>query len=115
MSISTAPDVAEGKITLLRIGEGVQQFDLSPGATLADLLREAGADLDGREVMIDGRPIEEAIALRPGMIVSLSRRAESPPDPQLWRSTVGMFKDDPGFAEFIEDVRARRESEPCDP
>lgn len=108
MSIATSPEVAESKVTLLRFGEGVQRFELPPGATLADLLREAGADPSGKHVTIDGRPIEEAVILRPGMIVSLS------PHPEPWRLNVGMFKDDPEFEKMMEEVMAARAAEKCE-
>jgi hypothetical protein len=114
MSIATSPAVVESQVTLLHFGEGVQRFDLQPGATLADLLRESGADPAGKQVMIDGRPIEEAVILRPGMIVSLSPMPAPAPDPEPWRSTVGMFKDDPGFEQMMEDVMAARAAEKCE-
>ena len=114
MRIATSPEVAESQVTLLRFGEGVQRFDLPPGATLADLLREAGADASGKQVMIDGRPVEEAVILRPGMIVSLSQRPAPGPSQERWRSTVGMFKDDPGFEQMMDDVMAARAAEKCE-
>ena len=114
MSIATSPEVAESQVTLLRFGEGVQRFDLPPNATLADLLRAAGAGTSGKQVMIDGRPVEEAIILRPGMIVSLSFNPPPAPDPERWRSTVGMFKDDPGFEQMMEDVMAARAADKCE-
>ena len=106
MSIATSPQVGQNHVPLLRFGEGGQRFDLAAGATLADLLREAGSDPAGCQVMIDGRrPIEEAVLLRPGMIVSLSPKAAAL-DPEPWRLTVGMFKDDLGFEQLMEDVMA---------
>ena len=110
MSISTSTNGVGKGVVLLRLGEGVQEFDLPPDATLADLLRESGANLAENEVMIDGRPIEEAIVLRPGMIVSLSPKPE-PPAEVPWRKTVGMFRDDPYFDAMMDDVMAAREAE----
>ena len=60
-SATTAKQYTE--VTLLRPEEGPQTFTLPEGATLADLLREAGADVRSPNMLIDGRPIEEVRAL----------------------------------------------------
>lgn len=106
MSSATVTEAGQG-VTLLRLGEGKQVYDLPQGSTLADLLRAAGIDLRTHEVMIDGLRIEDAIALRPGDIVSLSPRAAD----DAWRETVGMFRGDPIFGAIIEAGRALREAE----
>ena len=109
MSADASTAVRQG-VTLLRLGVGVQEIDLPEGATLADLLRKAGVGANGHEIMIDGRPLIEAVELKPGMIVSISAKPRHEPDPP-WVATFGMFRDDPGFEDFTKRVQARRDSE----
>jgi hypothetical protein len=98
-------------VILLRLGVGKSEYDLPAGSTLADLLRAAGVEADGQEVLVDGRKLEEAVVLRPGMIVTLSPRPSGPVTRDSWRETFGMFRDDPTWPEFIERVEARRDAE----
>lgn len=111
MSTPTILD-ARNAVTLLRLGVGMEQIPLREGATLADVLREAGVDPSGQEVLVDGRRIEEALTLQPGTIVSVGARATNgQPEQPAWMKTIGMFKDDPIFEEMMNDVNAQREAE----
>jgi sulfur carrier protein ThiS len=110
--MSTKPAAAETEgVVLLRLGVGKQEFVLPEGATLADLLREAGVNPDDREIMIDGRRLAEILVLQPGMIVTVLARAGATSRPPPWRDTIGMFHDDPVFEEMMRLVQAEREAE----
>jgi hypothetical protein len=99
------------EVTLLRPDGDSQTVALPEGATLADLLREAGAADRNPGILIDGRPLEEAMILRPGMIVTIVPEPPQAPPKKDWRRTVGMFADDPTFDEFIAECRAIREAD----
>jgi sulfur carrier protein ThiS len=100
----------EAEVTLLRPDLGSQTFNLPEGATLADLLREAGGEIQAKNVLIDGRPVEEFVILNSGMAITvipepLGQRKRS------WLDTVGMFADDPDFEEAVAAGRAYREAD----
>lgn len=99
-------------VTLVRNGDGRTEYALRERSTLADLRREAGVDPMTAVGAVDGKPLEASIPLRPGMIVRLSPR----PERGLggWQSTLGMFRDDPGFAAFMERVEASCQDEDSD-
>jgi sulfur carrier protein ThiS len=110
--MSTKPAAAETEgIVLLRLGVGKQGFALPEGATLADLLREAGVHTDDQVIMIDGRRLEEILVLHPGMIVTVMPRPEETSRQESWRDTIGMFRDDPVFDEMMRMVQAERDAE----
>jgi hypothetical protein len=75
------------EVTLLRPDLGPQTFTLPEGATLADLLREAGAGIQAKNILIDGRPLEEVLILNSGMAITVV--PEPPPDPR-----TGLSRDD---------------------
>jgi hypothetical protein len=97
-------------LTLIRQGIGREDYTLPEGATLADLLGQARACADDQTVMINGRPIEEFVSLSPGAIVTLVPRPKLAVD-ERWRSTFGMFKDDPLFQEMVDAGKAIREAD----
>jgi len=99
------------EVTLLRPDLGSQTFTLPEGATLADLLREAGGGIQAKNILIDGRPLEEFLILNPGMAVTVV--PEPPPSPakRSWQDTVGWFADDPTFEEMVAAGRAYREAD----
>ncbi|HZW33314.1 MAG TPA: hypothetical protein VFF52_21530 [Isosphaeraceae bacterium] len=99
------------EVTLLRSEGDSQTLTLAEGATLADLLREAGAAIHSPKVLIDGRPIEEAMVLKSGMMITIPAQPPQAPPEKDWRSTIGMFADDPTFDEFIAECRAIREAD----
>jgi hypothetical protein len=98
-------------VILLRLGVGKSEYDLPAGSTLADLLRTAGIEADGQEVLSDVRKLEEAVVLRPGMIVTLAPKTKPASPARSWRDSLGMFRDDPAFRELVEAVEASREAE----
>jgi sulfur carrier protein ThiS len=104
MTMSAKPSTTEKNgVMLIRPGVEGQEYTLPEGATLADLLQQAQAQTEGRVILIDGRRLEEALVLQPGMTISIV------PD-ERWRETFGMFKDDAAFNEMVEAGRAYRES-----
>lgn len=105
MSAEPTPPPRKGVI-LLRLGTGVEEFELPEGATLADVLNAANVDPARSEVMIDGKSMPEAIVLKPGAIVSVGPKVSVPEPP--WRATLGMLRDAPGFDEMMRGVEARR-------
>jgi hypothetical protein len=51
----------------------------------------------------------ESLAAR---IAALEARLSNPPPPvKDWRSVIGMFDDDPGFQDVIDEINAIREAE----
>ena len=112
--MSNTSSVAEipKSVVLLRWGDEARELDPPAGTTLADLLREGGAIPSECEVRINGRPIEEALLLRPGMVITVSRRddLQSGAVPRWWGS-IGMFQDDPAFDAMMDDVMAEKAAE----
>ncbi len=110
--MSAIPETkAKTSVTLLRPGLGKEDIELPEGATLADLIRAAGANTADLEILVDGMPIEESVVLRNGMIVSACARAYQPSLNRSWRQTVGDFHDDPTFEAMMERVHTEREAE----
>ena len=101
---------AKCAIRLLCPGVGPREFELPPGSTLSDLLKEAGLDTSKFSILINESRLEDAIVLQPGTTVSLVPRGDTA-QPEPWRATFGMFRDDPHFQEMVEEGRAIREAE----
>jgi hypothetical protein len=110
--MGTALTAQQGvQVTLFSPDLGQRTFDLPEGATLADLLREAGVAIGSPNVLIDGRPIEDALVLKPGVSVTILPERPRMPAKGSWRDTVGMFADDPTFEEMVAEGRAYREAD----
>jgi hypothetical protein len=99
------------EVVLVRPDVGPQTFTLREGATLADLLRESGAAIGSPNVLIDGRPIEDAMTLKSGMSITILPERPEMPAKRSWRDTVGMFADDHDFEAMVEAGRAYREAD----
>jgi hypothetical protein len=99
------------EVTLLRPDSGSRTFTLAEGATLGDLLREAGAAVRSSNLLIDGRPIEEAVILKSGMTITINAEDCSGPSNGSWQATVGMFKNPAFLREVIAEGRAIREAD----
>jgi hypothetical protein len=99
------------EVTLLRPEEGPQTFTLPEGATLGDLLRAAGAAVRSPNMLIDGRPIEEAMILRSGMMIAIVPEPPQTPRKPSWRDSVGIVQDTPAFRAMIAEGRAIREAD----
>ncbi len=99
------------EVTLIRPDAGSQAFTLAEGATLGDLLREAGAPIRRPGLLIDGDPIEDAMILRSGMTITLIPEPSEQGHKRSWLEAVGMFADDPTFEEAVAEGRAMREAD----
>ena len=98
-------------VTLLRLGQGKEEVESPEGSTLADLLQNIGADPNGLEILVDGKPIEACLVLQTGMIVSLGNRPNQVATNGAWVDGIGDFHDDPVFDAMMEQVNAERERE----
>jgi hypothetical protein len=86
--MSVASNTKQGiEVTLLRPDHDSQTFTLPERATLADLLREAGGGIELKNILLDGRPLEEVVILNSGMAITVV--PERPPDPRK-----GLSRDD---------------------
>jgi hypothetical protein len=99
------------EVILVRPGVGPQTFVLHEGATLADLLRDAGTGISSPNALIDGRPVEDVLNLKSGMIITVLPEPSQAPSNESWRETVGTVHDTPFFREMIAAGRAIREAE----
>jgi sulfur carrier protein ThiS len=61
-------------VHLLRPGVGAEDYQLSKGATLADLLGRSGATTKNQAVFLDGVLAEESAPLQNGSIVTIAPR-----------------------------------------
>jgi hypothetical protein len=105
------PTATKNGITLIRSGVDTQVFDMPEGATLSDLLTEAGASTADQLVTIDGRPLAEHLTLHPGMVVVIAPIARNAASAGSWRDSVGAFADDADFRALVDSVEASREAE----
>jgi sulfur carrier protein ThiS len=99
------------EVTLIRQGVGREEFCLSEGTTLAELLQKAEAQREGQVIYIDGKPLEEQFILQSGMIITVVSPKENAALDDRWRETIGMFHGDPEFRELVDAVEAAREAE----
>jgi sulfur carrier protein ThiS len=110
MSATTIAKPCTG-VTLLGAGGGAQTITVPDGATLADLLRQAGVADRSPYLLIDGRFIEEALVLRSGMTITIMPEPSQARPGKDWRRTVGMRTDDLTFEEADAAGRAYREAD----
>jgi len=108
-TVSTAKRSIE--VTLLRPNVEARTFTLPEGATLADLLREAGAAVPGPIVLIDGRPIEDLTVLQSGMTITIETEGGPGRFNESWRATIGTFSNPAFLREVIAEGRAIREAD----
>ena len=116
--MNTTPAKMNGSVNSVRLqledGHDMGDYRLPTGATVGDLLRAAHVDPKMNRVLIDGKSLEESIGLTPGSVVTLVPNPVEDDRLPRWERSIGMFKDDEGFAEFVASVQARRESEPTE-
>jgi sulfur carrier protein ThiS len=58
-------------VTLIRPGVEKEEFALPEETTLADLFQRTRVQTEGHVVLIDGKPLEEIIVLKPGMTITV--------------------------------------------
>jgi hypothetical protein len=108
-TVSTAKRSIE--VTVLRPDAGPQTFTMAEGATLGDLLREAGAAIRSPNLLIDGRPIEDVIVLKSGMTIAIDALVPLAPPNGSWQATAGTFSHPEFWREVVAEGRAIREAE----
>jgi sulfur carrier protein ThiS len=108
-SQSTAAELFE--VALIRLGFGIKTHAMPPGATVGDLLRQAGAEAKDQVILIEGERAEETQILQPGTEVFLVPRARNAlgalaaraaAEDALYRKAAALF--DP------EEIRRRKAS-----
>ena len=102
---------AQENLVLIRSDADSQTYTLPEGATLGDLLREAGVAIRSPNLLIDGRPIEDAMTLESGMTVTINSEDNSKLSNGSWRATVGKFSNPAILREIVAEGRAIREAE----
>jgi sulfur carrier protein ThiS len=96
---------AEILVHLVRPGSESQDFQLAEGATVADLLRASGVTT-GQSILIDGVPIEEAVTLVEGAVVTIASTAVRTDKP--WLTPIPAFQDEELYREYRECLEAHR-------
>jgi hypothetical protein len=87
--MSVASNTKQGmEVTLLRPDLDSQTFMLPERATLADLLREAGGGIPSKNILIDGRPLEEVVILNSGMAITVVPQPPPSPAKDSWHNAV---------------------------
>ena len=109
MSESKA-SIVEIRVRLIGPDGHADDHHLPDGATLADLLRQAGTDLSNQSVWVDGIKAEEGLSLHDGAIVTIVPSPGDPDRDQPWRAIVPAFQDDALFQEYTEALKARRQA-----
>src|SRR5262249_42779298 len=89
----------------------IGEFCLPVGSTVGDLLRTAHADAENMEVLVNGVRMQDLVVITNGATIRLTPRTEVGSNPRSWEQSVGQFRDDAGFDEFVESVRLHRNSE----
>jgi hypothetical protein len=106
-----AKKATKNAVTLIRQGVGREELALPEGATLADVLRAARVQTEDAQIYIDGRPLEQQVALQPGAVISVVPRPARPPSLGSWQEGIGMFHGNEAFRELCEAVEKSREAE----
>ncbi len=100
------------EVTVLGVSGGPQTVTLPEGATLADLLRQVGAEARGLNFLINGRYIEEALILKSGMTITiLPESPQGPARTDRWSSIGTISAEDADFEEWMAACRAIREED----
>jgi hypothetical protein len=95
-------------VHLARPGVGIQDFHLTVGATLADLLRQSGTLMTEQDVLVDGIPPEEGLPLSMGVVVTVVPCPANGAGNEPWRAAMPAFRDEALFQEYSEALKARR-------
>jgi hypothetical protein len=106
----SAPKASNAGIVVRLVcpGVGARDYHLAEGATLGDLLRCSGISTTYRTVLLDGVPLEEALTLHEGAVVTIDPRPTNTPANEPWRAAVPAFRDEALFQEYSEVLKMRR-------
>jgi hypothetical protein len=95
-------------VRLVRLGVGVQKYDLPKGATLADLLHRSQVATTNQGIYVDGLPAEDSVPLRAGAVVMILPKPGNAAVDEPWRATIPSFRDEALFKQYTETLKARR-------
>ncbi len=95
-------------VRLVRPGVGAQKYDLPEGATLAELLRRAGATTTNQAIYVDGGVAGGTARLHDGAIVMIVPQPRIGEVDAPWRSTIPSFRDDALFQQYTEILKSPR-------
>jgi hypothetical protein len=96
-------------VHLVSPGERMQDYHLTAGATLADLLRLSGTSTTDQDVFVDGVPPEEVLPLHAGVVVTIVPRPRYSVGDEPWRATIPAFQDEALFHEYSDAMKALRD------
>jgi hypothetical protein len=95
-------------VHLVRPGVATRDYHLSEGATLADLVRLSGVSTTDQAVLVEGVPIEEALPLLDGAVVTIAPQSRNVVGIEPWRAAITAFQDDALFQEYRDILETRR-------
>ncbi len=96
------------RVRLIRLGVGIQKYDLPKGATLADLLQQSQVTTRNQDVYLDGVRAERTAPLSDGAVVVIVPQPESAVVVEPWRATISSFRDEAIFQQYTENLKSRR-------
>jgi sulfur carrier protein ThiS len=99
---------AEILVHLVRAGTETQEIHLAEGSTVADLLKVSGASTTNQAILINGVPIEEAVPLIDGAIVTISPSNGQTFGDAFWGRPITAFQDEALWREYREILEAQR-------
>ncbi len=108
MSKPSERSTSEIVVQLITPGVPVRDFHLSEGATLADLLRSSGVSTTDQKIFVGGIPIEEALTLSDGAVVTIVPQNKNGVGNEPWRGVISAFQDDALFEEYMAIIKAQR-------
>ena len=95
-------------VHLVRAGNGAEDYNLSAGATLADLLYVSQTSTAHHTVFINGVPPDEAVPLHEGAVITIVPRPTDAAGGEPWRATIPAFQDEALYQEYSDALNARR-------
>jgi hypothetical protein len=98
----------EIRVHLVRPGVGLWDYNLSVGATLADLLRVSGSTMENEAAFVDTVPLEETSPLHEGAVVTIAPRPANNVRDEPWLASIPAFQDESLFQEYSDALKARR-------
>jgi hypothetical protein len=102
---------AEILVHLVRPGVEAQDFHLAEGSTVTDLLRASGIATANQGILIDGVPIEEAVRLVEGAVVTIGSSTGQMRVDKPWHQRISAFQNEELWREYREILEnQRRES-----
>jgi sulfur carrier protein ThiS len=98
---------AEILVHVVRSGVATQEIHLPEGSTVADLLKASGITTTS-SIAIDGVPIEEAVQLVEGAVITIAPPAQEIGKDGFWGPPITAFQNDQLCREYWEALEAGR-------